>query len=98
MYSATFWITFITFADEKCYTVTKKVCYMVIKRDRYLKQVIDSQDILIDTDCFWNVQKEARQELAFQVLASHLLIIGFCRLCLYGCLSGGETCDGYAEG
>lgn len=30
-------------ADEKCDTATKKVRMMVIKRDRYLKQVIDKK-------------------------------------------------------
>ena len=31
---------FPTFADEKCDIVTKKVRTMIIKRDRYLNQII----------------------------------------------------------
>lgn len=38
-----FWIMFIIFADEKCYIVTEKVYYMIIRRDRYLKQVISKK-------------------------------------------------------
>ena len=34
---------FIIFVDEKCYIVTEKVYYMIIRRDRYLKQVISKK-------------------------------------------------------
>ena len=38
---------FIIFADEKCYIVTKKVYYMIIRRDRYLKQIISKKNGMI---------------------------------------------------